>query len=98
MTDPSGTGPGWAPRLQALEYPQEYVFKVMGLAGDDFAEHVRSLLSRVVPGVTSEQVVVRASRGGKYHSASVTARLDSEAQRRAVYEALRADGRVVYYL
>jgi putative lipoic acid-binding regulatory protein len=43
-------------------------------------------------------VVVRASNKGKYQSVSVVARLTSEDQRRAVYQALRADQRVVYYL
>jgi putative lipoic acid-binding regulatory protein len=43
-------------------------------------------------------VVVRASSAGTYHSATVTVRLESEAQRRAVYEQLHADARVVYYL
>ena len=41
---------------------------------------------------------MRASAAGKYHSVSVVVRLTSEAQRRAVYEALHADARVVYYL
>lgn len=81
-----------------LEYPLDYTFKVMGLAGDDFAEHARRLVARVVGEVPAERVVVRASSAGKYHSVSVTARLESEDQRRAVYQALHDDPRVVYYL
>ena len=90
---------GGRPAGKALvEYPLDYTFKIMGLSGDDFAEYARRIVERIVGAAPAEQVVVRASAGGKYHSVSVTARLVSEEQRRAVYEALWADARVVYYL
>lgn len=79
-----------------LRYPLEYEFKVIGHAADDFAEHARRLVEQVVGGARTEQV--RTSSGGRYHSVSVLASLDSEAQRRAVYQALHDDERVVYYL
>jgi putative lipoic acid-binding regulatory protein len=85
-------------RAPLIEYPLDYTFKVMGLAADDFAEHARRLVSRVVGGVAPERVTIRASAKGKYHSVSVVARLVSEEQRRAVYQALYDDPRVVYYL
>ena len=81
-----------------LEYPLDYVFKVMGLSADDFPEHARRLVARVVGDAPAERVTVRASAGGKYQSVSVTVTLVSEEQRRAVYQALHDDGRVVYYL
>jgi putative lipoic acid-binding regulatory protein len=81
-----------------LEYPLRYTFKIMGLAGDDFPEHARQLVARVVGEASAVDVTVRASSGGKYHSVSVAVRLDSEEQRRAVYQALWDDDRVVYYL
>jgi putative lipoic acid-binding regulatory protein len=81
-----------------LEYPLDYTFKIMGLAGDDFAEHARRLVERIVGAAPAEGVTIRASARGKYHSVSVNARLASEAQRRAVYQALHDDERVVYYL
>ena len=86
------------PATPILDYPLDYTFKVMGLAADDFPEHARLLVARVVGAAPAERVNVRASVAGKYHSVSVVARLVSEAQRRAVYEALHADARVVYYL
>jgi len=85
-------------RAPLIEYPLDCTCKVRGLAGDDFAEHARRLVSRVVGGVPAERVTVRASAKGKYHSVSVVARLLSEEQRRAVYQALFDDPRVVYYL
>ncbi len=92
-----GTG---GPTSPAIEYPLDYSFKIMGLAGDDFAEHARRLVARVVgaPAASGERVRVRASAGGKYHSVTVVARLESEEQRRDVYLALHRDARVVYYL
>ena len=81
-----------------LDYPLDYTFKVMGLAGDDFAEHARRLVARCVGEVPPDRVTVRASSAGKYHSVSVVVRLVSEEQRRAVYQALHDDARVVYYL
>ena len=81
-----------------LAYPLEYGFTIIGLAGDDFAEHARRLVARFVNDVPAEGVRVRASSGGKYHSVSVAVVLDSEEQRRAVYRALHEDARVVYVL
>lgn len=95
MAGPDDTGA--APRA-LIQYPLDYTFKVMGLAADDFAEHARRLVARVVGAVAPEKVTVRASARGKYHSVSVVARLASEDQRRAVYQALHDDPRVVYYL
>ncbi len=93
--DAGGRGAG----VEALlRYPLEYTFKIIGLAGDDFAGHALRLVAAVVSDVPADRVVVRASRHGKYHSVSVVATLESEEQRRAVYQALYEDERVVYYL
>ncbi len=81
-----------------LDYPLDYTFKIMGLASDDFAEHARRLVERAGVPAPADQVVVRSSTHGKYHSVSVVARLESEEQRRGVYQALYEDERVVYYL
>lgn len=82
----------------ALDYPLDYTFKIMGQAADDFAEHARRLVARIVGEAPAERVRVRASAGGKYHSVSVAVRLESETQRRAVYQVLWEDERVIYYL
>ncbi len=81
-----------------LEYPLQYGFTIIGLAGDDFPEHARRLVARFVADVPAEHVRVRASAGGKYHSVSMPCVLESEEQRRAVYQALHEDARVVYVL
>jgi uncharacterized protein len=90
-------GEGQAP-APVLDYPLDYTFKIMGLAADDFPEHARRLVAAVVGEAPPEQVTVRASAQGKYHSVSVVVTLASEVQRRAVYQALHDDARIVYYL
>jgi hypothetical protein len=86
------------PPAPLLEYPLDYTFKVMGPAAGDFAEHARLLVAAVVGEAPAERVSVRASAQGRYHSVSVGVTLASETQRRAVYQALHDDPRVVYYL
>jgi len=81
-----------------IEYPQDYVFKAIGLTSDDFAEHLRVLVAGAGLFAPAERVSVRESSGGKYQSVSLWMRLGSEAERQAVYRALRGDGRVVYCL
>jgi putative lipoic acid-binding regulatory protein len=81
-----------------LEYPLDYGFTIIGLASDDFPEHARRLVARFVLDVPAEAVSVRSSAAGKYHSVSVSVQLESEAQRRAVYQALHDDERVVFVL
>jgi putative lipoic acid-binding regulatory protein len=87
-----------APPGGLIDYPAEYVFKIMGLAADDFPEHALRLVARVVADVPADRVTVRASSGGKYLSVTVTALLQSEEQRVAVYAVLKADPRVAYAL
>lgn len=94
----SGDGEGGGGIEVKLDYPLEYEFKIMGLAADDFPEHARRLVERVVGEAPPERVRVRQSAQGKYHSVSVVTVLATEGQRRAVYQALYEDERVVYYL
>jgi len=94
---PTSNGQG-QPATPVLEYPLDYVFKVMGLTASDFPEHARALVARAAGGPEARLVQVRSSSEKKYQSVSISVLLASEAERRAVYEALRADARVVYYL
>jgi uncharacterized protein len=84
--------------LVQLEYPLDYTFKIVGRAGDDFPEHARKLVARHVGEAPADGVRTRSSAGGKYHSVSVAVLLVSEEQRRAVYQALYEDERVLFYL
>jgi len=81
-----------------IAYPLDYAFKVMGLAAADFPDHARGLVTRPLGAAVPAQVSVRASAAGKYQSVTVVVRLESEEQRRSVYQTLHDDARVVYYL
>jgi uncharacterized protein len=81
-----------------IEYPTDYPFKVIGGSADDFESHVRTVMGQAVPGVALGEATVRPSSGGKFLSVTLDVRLESEEQRRAIYEALKSDARVVYYL
>mgnify|MGYP001232121949 CR=1 FL=1 len=84
-----------------LRYPCFYTFKAIGRASDassGFAEHVRSLVSAVIGYVSPDSCSVRESGKGTYQSVSVLVHLQSEDQRRAVYESFWKDERVVFYL
>jgi putative lipoic acid-binding regulatory protein len=96
--EPKGAAPPAGPGGPLLVYPTDYPFKAIGLAGDDLAEHVKRTLLAAVPGLAIEDVTSRPSSGGKYLSVTVNARLESEDQRRAVYQALSTDPRIVHYL
>ncbi len=81
-----------------FQYPVEYPVKIFGLAADDFAEHARRLVERVVGSAPPGKVTVRASSAGTYHAVTVVVVLTSEPQRLALYDALRGDPRVVHAL
>ena len=82
-----------------VEYPTLYTFKALGLAGPllraRVVAHVEKALGLVVD---PAQVQVRPSKGGKYESVSVQAPLQSEDERRRVYEAFHADKDLNWYV
>jgi uncharacterized protein len=81
-----------------IEYPAVYTFKVMGRQAADFATYVRELFQRMLEGKGPDSIVELPSGKGTYVSLSVSVRLESEEQRRSIYEQLHADPRIVYYL
>ncbi|WP_373049621.1 DUF493 domain-containing protein [Vulgatibacter sp.] len=82
-----------------LKYPCFYTFKAIGKAeGAPFDEHVRGLVGGILGYVSPDSCSIRESGKGNYHSVSVLVHLQSEEQRRAVYESFWKDERVVFYL
>ena len=79
-------------------YPLEYEFKVIGLAEGEFERRVRALVEAVLGELPAAAIRTRPSAQGKYLSVTVTALLRSEEERRGVFQALHADGRVLYLL
>ncbi|AKF82148.1 hypothetical protein SAMN05443572_105113 [Myxococcus fulvus] len=97
-------GPGDAPpeegeKKPLIEYPSVYTFKVMGKQGPGFAEHVRDLFRRAMgTEISPDSISEQPSSKGTYVSLSVSVYLLSEEQRRAIYDLLHKDPRVIYHL
>lgn len=82
-----------------IEYPSIYAFKVMGKQEHGFREHVRAVFRRMMgTEISPDSISEQPSSHGKYLSVTVTVYLLSEEQRRAIYEELHKDRRVLYYL
>ncbi|QDE68271.1 MULTISPECIES: YbeD family protein [Myxococcus] len=82
-----------------IEFPSVYTFKVMGAQGAGFVDHVRELFKRLLgTELSPDSIHEQPSSKGKYVSLSVSVYLLSEEQRRAIYDGLHKDERVIYYL
>ena len=82
-----------------IEYPTVYTFKVMGLQEHGFGEYVRQLFKRIMgTEISPDSISQQPSSRGKYLSVTVSVYLISEEQRRAIYEQLYKERRVLYYL
>jgi hypothetical protein len=81
-----------------IEYPVAYPFKVMGKQ-EGFREYVHQLFARLLGrALAPEAVEELPSNKGTYVSLTVTVHLESEDQRRGIYEALHREERIRYYL
>ncbi len=82
-----------------ITYPTIYTFKVMGRQEHGFREYVRQLFKRLMgTDISNDSLSEQPSSMGKYLSVSVSVYLLSEDQRRAIYEQLHREKRVLYYL
>lgn len=85
-------------RKPLLEYPCAYPIKVMGLHEDDFAACIVEIVRRHDPGLTEEHISLRASRNGKYLSVNVVITATGADHIQALFEDLKASGRVAMVL
>ena len=81
-----------------LEFPCSFPIKAMGLTGDDFEGLVVSIVRRHVDDLGEGAVRVRASRGGKYTSVTVTFTARSRSQLDALYRDLTSHERILVVL
>ncbi len=82
----------------AIEFPCAYPIKVMGLHGDDFAAVVLAIVQCHDPAITAEHLSYKPSRNGKYVSVNVTITATGVAQLQALFDDLKASGRVAMVL
>ena len=73
-----------------LEFPCDFPVKIMGLAGNDLAQAVLTVVARHDPDFDGATMEMRASSGGKYLSLTCTLNAQSKAQLDALYRELSA--------
>lgn len=78
-------------RRAALRYPCVWSYRLIGPDRDALREAIHTVLGERAASVS----VSNASRTGRYVSVKVMARVESEEERLAFYEALRAHSSVV---
>lgn len=71
-----------------LEFPCAFPIKAMGPAGPEFESLVITLVRRHAPDLDVETIKVRASRGGKWSSVTVTVTATGKQQLDAIYREL----------
>ena len=77
-----------------IVFPCRYPIKVLGRAVEAFQPTVLSIIHQRAPGFAEEDVVVKPSRKGTFHSITVTIEAQSEAQLRDIHRDLMDSGLV----
>ncbi|MAA64654.1 MAG: hypothetical protein CL581_07750 [Alteromonadaceae bacterium] len=77
-----------------IEFPCEYGIKVIGDAAPDFEAFVVSVAERHAPGIKEEHVDVNDSSKGRFSSVRLTIMATGEEQLKALFDELKASGRV----
>lgn len=77
-----------------IEFPCAYPIKVMGLDEDGYSEAVIDIIRRHAPDLKDEDIAFRPSRHGKYLAVNVTIVARGVDQLQAIFDDLKASGRV----
>jgi len=77
-----------------IEFPCDYHIKIIGDSTPDFTEFVVGVVERHAPGICEENVSVNESSKGRYSSVRLTISATGEPQLKALFEDLKASGRV----
>lgn len=72
-----------------IEFPCEYPIKVMGQAGEQLHEAVKTVMLTHAPGFDELSIEVRDSTKGTYQSLTVTITATGEDQLQAIFENLK---------
>ncbi|MEX1227469.1 MAG: DUF493 domain-containing protein [Marinobacter sp.] len=82
------------PTPPKIEFPCDYVIKVIGDAAPDFIEFVVSVVEGHAPGISDGDITVNDSSKGRFCSVSLKIVATGEPQLQALFEELKASGRV----
>ena len=77
-----------------IEFPCDYSLKVIGDQSEDFAEVVAEIVRSHDPHFDAACISHQPSRNGRFVSLRLTMRATGEAQLKALFQALKATGRV----
>lgn len=82
------------PAAPKIEFPCDYTIRVIGDAAPDFRAFVVDVVEQHAPGLEEHRVSVRDSSAGRFSSVQVTIVATGEPQLKALFEELKASGRV----
>ena len=82
------------PQAPKIEFPCQYPIKVIGTAGDDFAEVICEVVERHAPGVDTTTIDVKDSKNGRFLSLRLVITATGQDQLEALHRDLKATGRV----
>jgi uncharacterized protein len=81
-----------------IKFPCAYPVKVMGLDVDDFRDAVILIIKKHAPDLREEDISYRASRAKKYLAVNVIINATGTDQLQALFDDLKASGRVAMVL
>ncbi len=72
----------------AIKFPCHFPIKIMGKAHEDLKEAVIAILNQHAPEFSSDDLKIKPSNAGNYHSITATIHAKSREQLDAIYQAL----------
>ncbi len=82
----------------ALEFPCDFVIKVMGKTHSDFEANVLAIIKKHYPNLRADEFHNRPSKDNNYMSISVTVHAESKQQLDTLYQALSNEPTVLVAL
>jgi hypothetical protein len=82
------------PKAPKIEFPCDYTIRVLGNAAPDFKEFVVEVVEQHAPGIAETDVSLKDSREGRFSSVQLKIVATGEEQLKALFEELKASGRV----
>ena len=86
------------PKETLIEFPCDFLIKVMGETSDDFANAMVKVIQVHAPKFDASKVDMRASSGGRFISLTCNVYVTSKAQLDSIYRALSEHPQVKYVL
>lgn len=81
------------PQAQKIEFPCDYPIRIIGYSASDYKDFVLRVVAKHAPDFDG-RAKMKISRNGKYMSAMVVILATGEPQLQALFEDLKASGRI----